>query len=91
MLLTKVDLSVEIAGLKLRSPIILSSSPVTMDGATIVRNAKYGAGAAVTKTILPEKYINYRPCMAKLGKGMINCEEWSETVVDGILAKDIWI
>ncbi|MHA2407293.1 MAG: 4Fe-4S binding protein [Candidatus Ranarchaeia archaeon] len=86
-----MDLSVEIAGLKLRSPIILSSSPVTMDGETIVRNSKFGAGAAVTKTILPEKYINYRPCMAKLGKGMINCEGWSDLTPDDWIEKEIEI
>ncbi|MHA1917674.1 MAG: 4Fe-4S binding protein [Candidatus Ranarchaeia archaeon] len=85
------DISVEFAGLKLRSPIILSSSPITKDGETIKRIAKHGAGAAVIKTILPNKYINYRPCMGKLDRGMINCEGWSDLSPDEWIEKEIEI
>ncbi|MHA1838369.1 MAG: 4Fe-4S dicluster domain-containing protein [Candidatus Ranarchaeia archaeon] len=87
--MTKIDLTIEIAGIKMRSPLIMSSSPITMDGKTIKRIAKYGAGAAVTKTILPEAAVNPRPCMAKVGNGMINCEGWSDLTPEDWLEREI--
>ena len=89
--LPKIDLSVEIAGIKLRSPLIMASSPITMDGKTIKRISKYGAGAAVTKTILPAGAINWRPAMSKTTHGLINCERWSDLTPDEWIEKEIKI
>jgi len=46
-----VDLSVEIAGVKFKNPIIVASGPPTLSSEHIVRCLRAGAAGAVTKTI----------------------------------------
>ncbi len=50
-----VDLSVEYAGLKLKSPIIISSSGLTNSVARIEKLAEAGAGAVVLKSLFEEQ------------------------------------
>jgi len=72
-------LSVEIAGLKLKNPIIAASGPLTRDGKTICRIAKYGIAAAVTKTICTEAARDIPvPHIIRIPNGILNCEKWSE-------------
>lgn len=52
-----IDLTTEYMGLKLRSPIILSSSNLTNNIKHIVNAAKYGAGAVVLKSLFEEQIL----------------------------------
>jgi len=57
-----VDLSVEICGLKLKNPIVLSSGPLTASSKGVIRAAKEGFGAVVTKSVcLEEKHGHPHP------------------------------
>ena len=60
-----VDLSVEIAGITFKNPIILASGPPTRSAERIIRAMKYGAAGAVTKTITYDvmQQIQPRPRM----------------------------
>lgn len=50
-----VDLSVEVGRLKLKSPIIVSSSGLTMNVNNVVKYAEAGAGAVVMKSLFEEQ------------------------------------
>ena len=50
-----VDLSVEVGNLKLRSPIVVSSSGLTMNVNNVVKYANAGAGAIVMKSLFEEQ------------------------------------
>ncbi|MFQ6106601.1 MAG: dihydroorotate dehydrogenase [Thermoplasmata archaeon] len=67
------DLSVEIAGLRLRNPVILASGILGETGSSLVRVAQAGAGAVVTKSIGPEPREGYpNPTVVELETGIIN-------------------
>lgn len=69
-----MDLSVEIAGVKLKSPIISSSSVDGMDGERIGIVSEYNLGAATTKTIVKNMQLDVLPNMKVVrGASMINC------------------
>ncbi len=74
-----MELGVEVAGLRLRNPVIIASCPLTADLRTIERVAQQGPGAVVTKTIATRPARPPRPNMYRLsGLGLLNCEDWSE-------------
>lgn len=81
----KVDISVELCGLKLKNPILTAAGPPVRDAQAILACAKGGAGAIVTKTISTKGAAVPRPCMAELKHGFINTELWSE------LAPEQWL
>ncbi len=58
-----VDLSIEIAGLKLKNPLIVASGPPAAKVSRIVEAAKRGAGAIITKMVLlhvpPKSFSRY--------------------------------
>ncbi|MGB9636248.1 MAG: 4Fe-4S binding protein [Thermoplasmata archaeon] len=74
----ELHLGVEIAGLKLRNPVIPAAGPPVRNGEAILRCAQGGAGAIVTKTISTKPADVPRPCMAKTKSGFLNTELWSE-------------
>jgi dihydroorotate dehydrogenase subfamily 1 len=69
-----MDLSVNIAGIKLSSPIISSSCVDGMDGERICQVSEYKLGAATTKTIVKDMQLDVLPNMKSVkGGSMINC------------------
>jgi dihydroorotate dehydrogenase (NAD+) catalytic subunit len=60
----KPDLSVELSGLKLRNPVILSSGPLVEDGTQMRKAARLGAGAVMTRTMYlePGKPLQWVVC-----------------------------
>ena len=69
-----MDLSIELAGVKLKSPIISSSSVDGMDGERIGLVSGYSIGAATTKTIVKNMQPDVLPNMKMTrGGSMINC------------------
>lgn len=95
--MSNVDLSVEIAGIKLKNPLILSSGPMGKDGESLKKAALHGAGAVVTKTISFEAAKVARPCIIKIPKKginppvVINAEEWSDLTLEDWIEKEIKI
>lgn len=69
-----MDLSVEIAGVKLKSPVISASCVDGMDGERICQTSAFKLGAATTKTIVKDMQLDVLPNM-KLARGgsMMNC------------------
>lgn len=69
-----MDLSVQIAGVTLNSPIISSSSVDGMDGERIVAISEFNLGAATTKTIVKNTQVDVLPNMKLVrGSSMLNC------------------
>ncbi|MEM2896134.1 MAG: 4Fe-4S binding protein [Candidatus Bathyarchaeia archaeon] len=88
--MSELELSVELAGVKLKSPLILAAGgPYTKDGETMAKVAKYGMGAITTKTICFEAAEVARPCMVRIQGGLLNCEEWSELDYKAWIEKEI--
>lgn len=73
-----MDLATNFMGLELKSPIIVSSSPLTRNGEMMVSAVKNGAGAVVTQTITSEVRPNVRPRIAVRDDKMHNIELYSE-------------
>ena len=68
-----VDLSVEVAGMKLRNPLILASGILGITPGTLKRVERAGAGAVTTKTITKEKKSGYgNPVIVELEYGLLN-------------------
>ena len=64
-----VDLSVEIAGIPLRNPVLTAAGPTSRDGATLVQAARGGVGGLVAKTISVKPAEVPRPNMQTLDRG----------------------
>ncbi len=79
-----VDLSVNLAGLELKNPVIIAAGNHTHDGATIAEVAQFGPAAAVTKTIVAEPVPDVLPCFAQVHGGFLN------TVLSTILPAEQW-
>ena len=73
-----MDISTNAAGLKLSSPLLPGSGPLTGDAERILYLARQGLGAIVTKTIAPEAAEVGRPCIAGNRTMIFNSEAWSE-------------
>jgi len=68
-----VDLSVELAGLRLRNPLILASGILGVTGQSLKRVAKEGAGAVTTKSIgTTPREGNKNPVVVELPYGLLN-------------------
>lgn len=73
-----VKLSVDIAGIELKYPLMVSSGPLTRDGRSILKIARQrGVGAVVTKTIYTEPKGMPHPGIAKVNDGLLNID-WSD-------------
>ena len=80
-----MDLSVNIGGVKLPTPIIASSACDGRTGESICEVAKHHLGAVVTKTITKNVQPDVVPNMRSVGGGsMINC------VFGATLTADQW-
>ena len=80
-----MDLSVEIAGIKLRSPIILSSGPLGRSGSLIYRIAKRTMVGAITT-----RAIGIKPCTTlkspryvKIPNALLSTDPWSDIPLEG--------
>ena len=67
------DLSVELAGLKLRNPVMLAAGVLGLSAGTLKRAYEAGAGAVVTKSIGLEPRPGFKtPILVELGVGLLN-------------------
>lgn len=72
-ILKRTDIMIEITGLKLENPTILAAGIMGTTGASLVRVAKEGAGAVVTKSIGPQpKNGHPNPSMIQVESGFLN-------------------
>lgn len=68
-----MSLETEVAGIKLRNPLILASGILGMTPSLLKRVERAGAGAVTTKTILPRPSRGYEnPVVVELPFGMLN-------------------
>ncbi|MBU4510487.1 dihydroorotate dehydrogenase, partial [bacterium] len=78
--LNKADISTELCGIKLQSPFILSSGPLSYAAEGLIKAHQAGAGAVVTKTIRLEAAVNSVGHISKINKdSLINCEKWADS------------
>jgi len=71
--LGSVDLSVEIASIKMKNPLILASGILGTTGALLKRIAISGAGAVTTKSISKKPRVGFQnPTVIKLEYGIVN-------------------
>ncbi len=74
------DISTTYAGIKLRSPFILSSGPLGYGSEGLIRAHKAGCGAVVTKTLRLNRAINPAHHIGTMGpNSLINCEKWADS------------
>jgi putative selenate reductase YgfK subunit len=79
------DLSCELCGIKMQSPFILSSGPLSYAAEGMIAAHQAGAGAVVTKTIRLKAAINPTPHIGIVNAdSLINCEKWADT------APEVW-
>ncbi|MBC7261474.1 MAG: dihydroorotate dehydrogenase, partial [Chloroflexi bacterium] len=73
------NLCVELCGIRLRNPLILSSGPLSWNAEAIQAAFAAGAAAVVTKTIRPQATLNPIPHIASIGhRSLLNTEGWSD-------------
>ncbi len=73
-----MDLSVEIAGIKFKNPLLPAAGPLTGDEKKMKYIASLGIGGMVTKTISTEAAKVPRPCIVATKDFVVNAELWSE-------------
>jgi len=84
------DLTVTLCGLKLKSPLILSSGPLSWSAEAIRAAFAAGAAAVVTKTIRPEATVNPVPHIAAAGRGsLLNTEGWSDLPAEQWIKREL--
>lgn len=85
-----IDISVEFAGKKLKSPFIVSSGPLTYAAEGMIKAHQMGAGAVVTKTIRLERAINPVNHIAIMNKdSLFNCEKWADSDAEVWFTREI--
>ncbi len=74
------DISVDYCGIKLQSPYILTSGPLTYAAEGMIRGHEAGCGAVVTKTIRLGRAINPVFHIGGIGPtSLINAEKWADS------------
>ncbi len=73
-----MDLSTDIAGMKIKNPLLPAAGPLTGDDVKMKYIASLGVGAMVTKTISTEAAKVPRPCIVATNNYVVNAELWSE-------------
>ncbi|MEL7608089.1 MAG: FAD-dependent oxidoreductase [Bacillota bacterium] len=77
------DISTTLCGIKLRTPYILTSGPLSYAAEGLIRAHQAGCGAVVTKTIRLARAINPANHIGRLGEtSLINCEKWADSDPD---------
>ncbi len=85
-----MSLQTEILGVKMQSPFILGSGPLTYSGRGMIRAHRQGVGAVVTKTIRDKAAENPFPHIAQTGKdSLINAEKWADIEGEKWIEKEI--
>lgn len=69
-----VDLSVELAGLKLKNPLMNAACPISRDAESMIELIENGVAAVVTKTISVKPAIVPRPSMAVVDRGVTRAQ-----------------
>ena len=73
------DLSVDLFGIRLKTPYVLGSGPLSFSGEAMCRAMEHGFGAVVTKTIRLERAINPVPHIWSVSANtLINAEKWAD-------------
>ncbi|MDH5362128.1 MAG: dihydroorotate dehydrogenase, partial [Aigarchaeota archaeon] len=67
-----INISVEIAGIKLRNPVMTAAGPTSRDAEALIEAARNGVGGLVAKTIGVKPAEVPRPCMATVDRGETN-------------------
>jgi len=83
-----VDLSVDLAGLKLSMPVIPAAGPPGWNGEAMRACADGGAGAVVSKTVSARPAVVPTPNMAQIPGGFLNTELWSELPVEQFIDRE---
>lgn len=84
------ELSVDLLGVKLKSPFILSSGPLSYSADSLLKATRAGAGAVVTKTIRLKKADNPFPHMVRIAPGtLLNAEKWSDIEAEEWITTEI--
>jgi dihydroorotate dehydrogenase subfamily 1 len=83
------DLTVDVAGIRFRNPILPAAGPPGRDGEALVRCAEGGAGGLVAKTISVTPAEPPVPNIAEVAHGMVNVELWSELPAEQWLATEL--
>lgn len=84
------DLATVFCGVKLQSPFVLSSGPLSYAAEGLIRAHQAGAGAVVTKTIRLSAAINPVNHIAKInGDSLINCEKWADSEAEVWFRREI--
>lgn len=74
------DISTELCGIKLPTPYILTSGPLSYAAEGMIRAYQAGCSAVVTKTIRLGRAINPVHHIGMLGNNsLINCEKWADS------------
>jgi dihydroorotate dehydrogenase subfamily 1 len=85
-----VDLSIELCGIRLKSPLVIGSGPISYSAEGMIRAYRNGAGAVVTKTIRDQPAINpFTHIALSDQKSMINAEKWSDFPGEQWVEKEI--
>ncbi|CAA7601031.1 Dihydroorotate dehydrogenase domain protein [Acididesulfobacillus acetoxydans] len=78
-----VSLAAEFCGIKLQSPFVLSSGPLSYAAEGLIRAHRAGAGAVVTKTIRLRAAVNPVHHISAVDRdSLINCEKWADSKPD---------
>ncbi|QTA37730.1 4Fe-4S binding protein [Thermosipho ferrireducens] len=73
-----MELLTNIAGIKIKNPLMPASGPLVGDSKKILYIANLGVGAIVTKTISTKAAVVPRPCIYGEREFAMNAELWSE-------------
>lgn len=74
-----MDLTTELFGIEMQSPIVVGSGPLSYGAEGMIRLHEAGAGAVVTKTIRDEPARNPYPHISETDKNfLINAEKWTD-------------
>lgn len=73
-----IDLSTEVAGIKLANPLMPASGPLVGDDEKMLYLERFGLGCMVTKTVSSKPAVVPRPCIYGSGNRIMNAELWSE-------------
>ncbi len=80
-------LAVSVNGMTFSNPVLPAAGPNVRSGPLLQAAVDGGAGGIVTKTVSVHPAVDPRPTLAKgAGGALFNCETWSETPVEEMLA-----